>query len=307
MHGFVNRDISWAGNEELSKVMSVAFAAARNTAGDFDGDKLEYFILHNQESHLSAVESIRGIQTRSELSLKEAKERIKLFTGRPDGKKQIFNLSEEELTKTVEQIFAQDKASMAAAFMTKAYTGSLNIGALGIKGELHKSLMDKKLSQNELEDALIFINSMPSLFTEQQAISSKHLSNYIGKDIESSLTPVESMINNIGKLNEKEVMNMIKETGSVHPSIIAHLAKVSSTPGEKASYSNALDLAETILGYQTGYSKVTREQLEKHKGFLQGSRSETSWSSFVDDIIKRQEGRIAINETSWAKKNGLTD
>lgn len=305
LHGFINRDISSVGKEELSKVMSVAFAAARNMAGDFDGDKLKYLLLHHSESHEAANASINGIQMKSELTLKEAKDRIKLLTGRPDGKKQIFNLSDEELTKTVGQIFAQDKATMSAAFMTKAYTGSLNIGALGVKGELHKAILDKKLSTGELEDALSFVNSIPSLFTEQQAIASKHLSNYIGKDLQGSKTPIETMINSIGKLNENEILNIIKETGTVHPAIITQLGKISSTPGQKAAYSNALDLAETILGYQTGYTNVTREQLEKHRIFMQGERTDSSWDTFVEDILKRQEGRVAVSETEWAKKVGM--
>lgn len=302
LYGFINREISTAGKEEMSKVMSVAFAAARNMAGDFDGDKLKYLLLHHGESHEAVKSSISGIQMKSELTLKTAKDRIKLLTGRPDGKKQIFNLSEEQLQKTVSQIFSQDKASMAAAFMTKAYTGSLNIGALGIKGELHKQLLDKKLTTSELEDALSFVNSIPSLFTEQQAISSKHLSSYIGKNIQDSTTPIETMISSIGKLDESQIMNIIKDTGAVHPSVLTHLSEVTSNPAQKAAYSNALDLADVILGYQSGYSKVSQQQLEKHKAFLQGERSETEWQKFVTDILESQNGRVAINETEWAKK-----
>jgi polyhydroxyalkanoate synthesis regulator phasin len=302
LHGFISREISWAGKEKLSKVISIAFAAARNMAGDFDGDKFKYLLLHYTDSHDAVKSSIRGIQMKSENMLKEAKKRIKILTGRPDGKKQIFNLSEEQLAKTVDQIFAQDKASMAAAFMTKAYTGSLNIGALGIKGELHKSLINKKLSTEELEDALSFVNSIPSLFTEQQAISSKQLSNYIGKSIKNSKTPIETMISSIGKLDEAQIMNIIKETGTVSPSILTHLGNVINNPGQKSAYGNAIDLANTILSYQTGYSKVTEEQLEKHKSFLQGERSEDEWRKFVSEIMESQKGKISISETDWAKK-----
>lgn len=309
LHGFIMSGVEIQGKnaDELSKTISVAFAAARNIAGDFDGDKLKYFLLHSRDAIEATGKLVTDSQMKSEIYLGEMQKRIKLMSGHPDGKKQIFNLTKEQLDQTVGGIFRHDRAAVPAAFITKAYTGSLNIGALGMKGRLHKLLSDGNLTQEELVDAVSYINSMPSLLTEQQAISSKHLTRYIGENIDESISPVEAVIGAIGKLDQKQAMDLIAESGGVHPAMITMLSKVASEKGQRVKYEDAIELANVILNYQTGYSNIEESQLVKFRSYLQGERTDDQWIEFIDKVLERQKNRTPIVETEWAKKLKLPE
>lgn len=306
LHGFISKSLSYNGARDggalVNKIMSVGFAAAANMAADQDGDKIKFLMLFSGKSREAAIETVKGSQRKSEELLSMAKERIKILTGRPDGKKQIFHFSDSQMGEVANQVFKQQDSSAIAAFVTKAYTGSANIAALGTKGELHKMIAHGDLNKDELETVLGFVNSIPSLMTEQQVISAKKLSNYIGTGVSDSKTPIETLVDNIGKLNQDQVIKMIGETGTVDPMLITQLGAISQNPAKKAQYSEAIDLANTILGWQTNYNKISKDQLEKFRPHLQGARTDSQWVEFVDTVMKHQENKQAFLETDIAKK-----
>ena len=305
LHGFISKDLTKSSRGSVEKIMALGFSAAANMAADQDGDKVKFLMLFSGKSEEAAIDAVKGSQRKSEQFLTEAKERIKLFTGRPDGKRQVLDFSDEMLSKVVGQVFGQERASMAAAFVTKAYTGALNISALGTKGKLHEAIARTKGTSEEIESLLAFVNTIPSLFTEQQAISAKKLTNYIGKGLEESKTPIETLIENIGRLDQHQVMDLIKETGTVDPMVITQLGKISLDRGKRGAYAEAIELADTVLGYQSGYNRVTAEQLNKFKPYLKGSRNDDEWENFVTSVLEKQNNTTPIVETNIAREANL--
>jgi hypothetical protein len=297
-YGFINTN-----NSSLIKQISVGFMHKVNTAGDTDGDKFGYLLMHSKEAREDIDNSIISIQSLTERYMREAKNRIKLMAGKSG--KQAFNFTEKERLGLAKYIFeTQGEASVYAHYMTKAYTGAMNTQAFLTKAGLERTakLADAgQISRESLEEVLAWTRSIPSLFTEQQTISSKHLTAIIEEGIKAK-TPIQEIISNIGKMSPEDMLATIKETGSVHPLLQKSLAAINNNPARKMQYEQVTKIVDVINNLATGFNRYTEEQLTEYSDYLKGGRTDVEYSQYISEMLEKQKKFTPLVERESFRK-----
>lgn len=285
---------------QSNKSISLGFEAALNMKADWDGDKIQYLMMHQQASREGIRASVIGMQRKTAEYMRETSARMKGLNPT-----QVLGLSKKEITAATEAIFKQGGATTAAAYMTKAFTGSMNIASLATKGYLEQAINNKTITTSQLEDVLAWTRSIPSLMTEQQVISSKHLESVLSGET-AGMSKAEHILHKIGAASQDDILNIIKESGgSVHPVVQMSLAKIQADSTKVYNYTKAIDVANTSLDLETGLRRVTEDQLNAHREYLGHNLTNDQWDAKVKGIMDRQAKFTPLVEREAFKAAGF--
>jgi hypothetical protein len=288
---------------QTQKTISAGFELIMNTHGDWDGDKFQYIPLYNVESQKAVEEAIVGIQRETAKFKSVAMKRMKGFR-----ETQNLNLTNKQIENMVKSIFSQKTATTYAGFMTKAFTGSMNIVALATKGMFEKQIRSKKMTQDQIQRVVAWTRTIPSLFTEQQVISSKHLQTIISGSTPGK-TKVEHIMDNIGKLKPEEMMDIIKDSsGNVHPVMQMSLAKLEGDIATKGVYAEPIEYANLMGDVQMGIRRYSGEQLDKFKHIIAPHLKKTDkagWNKIRKSLLELQDKHPPIVEDAAFKAAGF--
>jgi hypothetical protein len=301
MFGFIKiNKVKGKANAIGEKYISLGFEAALNMKADWDGDKIQYLMMHHAGTRENVRRSVVGMQRKTSEYIRETSERMK-------GTKGIarMHLTPTELKAATDAVFKQKGATTAAAFITKAFTGSMNIAALATKGHLEKAINNKTITGEQLEDVLAWTRSIPSLMTEQQVISSKHLESLLSGG-KAGMTKAENILGRIGIATQEDMLQIMRESGgSVHPLLQVSLAKISGNSARSYKYKRAIDAANLSLDIETGLRRINEQDLHDFKDVLGHNLTQDQWDDRVKSIMKRQEDFGVLAERESFKAAGI--
>lgn len=282
----------------LEKQMAPGKVAIKNLFGDFDGDA----------SMLKGVFSKLGRQQTQQLIDQTQRHTARIIdTFKQGGGLQFFQRAEDkqtamlgkELSETMAHTLIHDAPldSALAAYYTKSLTGALNIKARGIKGYMDDIISNKGLSDTELSKVHAYFSTIPSLFTEQKAISSKQAERILG-----GKAGMENVTDLIGSITSKNMLDSIKEmNGEVHPLITMALAG----GGHKTQFAeDDVKLIKNIADLNLNIRELGDNELKQVYGFLNPGADPTDK---IARYRKWTETNVPFLSTPEGKKLGLTE
>jgi hypothetical protein len=246
----------------LEKQMAPGKIAIKNLFGDFDGDA----------SMIKGVFSKLGRKNTQQLIDQTQRHTAKIIdTFKAGGGLQYFKALEEKRTAVLGKDLTEKVAtqlihnapldSALAAWYTKSLTGSLNIKAQGVKGYMDDLVSNKGLSDIQLSKVHAYFSTIPSLFTEQKAISSKQAERLLG-----GKAGMENVTDLIGSITSRKMLDSIKEmNGDVHPLITMALA----SGGHKTQFAEEeVNLIKNIADLNLNIRTLKDDELKQIHSFL---------------------------------------
>ena len=330
--GFIMPDTSWDGRGQKRTVenglmerkqIALGEMIALNQNADFDGDKIAVKALFSNESRIRTATVIRQQQAETSRITKMMKERNMWKSVQKAVEPHVIEQTSIlgtlasggasraiELTKSMFEIFP--KSTALSMYMTKSMTGAFNVHAMGAKSWLGAQTHGKSLTEQELEKVMNYVETFPSLMTEQQVISSKHLELFLDKQGHT----VDNM-GNITKLfdnvNTGDMRQVIRDSGGdMHPVVKAMVSKHRGTSQEiddlYKQMANLEDIQSGTRSFWNPSDNVNRETDFKSAVSLKYEKEEDinkAWGAYKHEAeLHYADGKKFLFEEDAFKKMG---
>lgn len=327
--GFIFPDIStkkgsWGLDDGLMGRKQVALGKimAINKNADQDGDNIAVSALFSKESRERTSTIIRQQQVET-ARMTEMMKRKRMWGDlraavEPHVEEStsilgtMMNDGADHANHIVESMFKRyPKSTAMSMYITKSMTGAFNTQARSTKGWLAEQASGKKLSNQEYETVMNYVETFPSLMTEQQIISAKHLETFLNKDGEAfeSISNVTEMFR---KTNAAEIEDIIRRSnGEMHPVVKAMVYEnrgaAEMTP-LLTKMSNLEDIQNETRSFWNPSANVNREAEFRQAMSLKYSKDEEinrAWSAYKDLAEKKYAaGETFLFEQEAFKKMG---
>lgn len=293
---------------------------------DWDGDKFKAMLSYNDAYRGATAEAIGGVQKIAMRDVIQAKKNYLDNMGAMDASryKQLYGFENINSAKQFAEHAIKELPihTAMAAVIQHGMTGAVDVKQFGMQGHLEQQIKKAELTGTQLNEALSWAHTVPSIITEQELIGGKHIQSLFETKMKARGTNIGTAFDVIGDIKAGEMREAIIGGGGHVPviSLFAGARAQNGAAGLSQEWEGTNQLMNDFKAMQYNLRAVdepgaksfyaAREYAQEYHKLdnVQRSNVDSMWAGYNSRLNEAKamaaqgnESFLPVAERAWAK------